>query len=377
VTNTAIISDACTHTLVYFREKKYWVTNRTEFRFPESGSGFSNPDNDPRGAWKADPFQVGGWRPNQQYEILNPITGKIYKPNKGSSWKNEYSKFKELLADNRIVFGKNGRAGPQRKRFLFEAMERGRVATTLWNEVETTTNATQHSKELFGDNAFTNPKPESFIEKILNLSTNPGDYVLDSFLGSGTTAAVAHKMGRRYIGIEMGEQAKTHCAVRLKKVIEGEQGGISKTTGWKGGGGFRFFTLGETVFDREGRIKPDISFEHLAAHIYFTETKTPVNRHISRNRKKKSPFLGIHDGTAYVLLYNGILGDKSVSGGNILTHATLNHIMYDIDMAAEKKGEKFKYKRMVIYGEATRLTHVSLQLNNIVFKQTPYDIKVW
>jgi adenine-specific DNA-methyltransferase len=184
-------------------------------------------------------------------------------------------------------------------------------------------------------------------------------------------------MGRRYIGVEMGEQAKTHCAARLKKVIEGEQGGISKAADWKGGGGFRFFTLGEAVFDREGRIKPDIPFEHLAAHIYFTETKTPMKRRISRNHKNKSPFLGVHDGTAYALLYNGILGDKSVLGGNVLTHQTLNYIMHEIDAAEEKNGGKFAYNQMVIYGEATRLPNVSLKSNNIIFKQTPYDIKVW
>jgi adenine-specific DNA-methyltransferase len=179
-------------------------------------------------------------------------------------------------------------------------------------------------------------------------------------------------MGRRYIGVEMGEQAKTHCAARLKKVIDGEQGGISEAVDWKGGGGFRFFTLGETVFDSERRIKSDISFENLAAHIFFTETKTPMKK-----TKKKSVFLGVHNDTAYALLYNGVLGDKSIGGGNVLTHKTLNHIMNDIDKAAKKKGEEFEYSQLVVYGEATRLAHVALQSNNIIFKQTPYEIKVW
>jgi adenine-specific DNA-methyltransferase len=219
---------------------------------------------------------------------------------------------------------------------------------------------------------FDGQKPEALVSRILTLATAPGDYVLDSFLGSGTTAAVAHKMGRRYIGVEMGEQAKTHCAARLKKVIDGEKGGISEAVGWSGGGGFRFFTLGEAVFDSERRIKPDISFEHLAAHIYFTETKTPMKKH-----KKKSPFLGIHNGAAYALLYNGILGDKAVNGGNVLTHTTLNRIMHDIDAAEKRKGGELEYNRLVIYGEASRLSNVSLKFNNIEFKQTPYDIKVW
>jgi len=215
-------------------------------------------------------------------------------------------------------------------------------------------------------------KPEALLEKIIELATNTDDLILDSFLGSGTTAAVAHKMGRRYIGIEMGEQAKTHCAVRLKKVIDGEQGGISKAIGWNGGGGFRFFTLGDEIFDSENRIKSDITFENLAAHIYFTETKTPMKK-----QKKKSAFLGIHNGIAYALLYNGILGDKSERGGNVLTHKTLNIIMNEIDTVEKKNKKTFEYETLVIYGEATKKSYVSLQENNIVFKQTPYDIKVW
>ena len=151
-------------------------------------------------------------------------------------------------------------------------------------------------------------KPEFLIARILKLITKENDLVLDSFLGSGTTAAVAHKMGRRYIGIEMGEHAKTHCAARLQKVIDGEQGGISKAVDWQGGGGFRFYHLGETIFDKDGRINKNIKFEHLAAHIWFSETKTPIVT------KDKSPLIGIYNKTAYYLLYNGILGDKSVSG---------------------------------------------------------------
>jgi adenine-specific DNA-methyltransferase len=247
------------------------------------------------------------------------------------------------------------------------------LSGTYWDFVGETKNL---SKE--GDVVFPNgKKPEKLIQRIFEMTTTPGDYVLDSFLGSGTTAAVAHKMGRRYIGVEMGEQAKTHCVVRLKKVIDGEQGGISEAVGWKGGGGFRFFSLGDAIFDNERRIKPDISFENLAAHIYFTETKTPINQHTITQRKRKSPFLGIHNDTAYALLYNGVLGDKSVSGGNVLTHHTLNYIKSEIEAVEKKKGGEFEYNQIVVYGEATRLTHVSLVFNNIIFKQTPYDIKVW
>ncbi len=237
VTNTALISGAHTHCLLYFKEKQYWIKNREHFRLPEPGEGFSNPDNDPRGPWKADPFQVGGWRPNQQYEIVNPNTGEVYLPKKGSSWKNDFNKFQKLLKDNRIVFGKHGKSAPQRKRFLSEASQRGRVSTTLWNDLDATTNATQHSKKLFRSSPFTNPKPENLVERILQLCSDEGDLILDSFAGSGTTGAVAHKMRRRWIMVELGKHCDTHIVPRLRKVIDGEdQGGITKTANWRKGG---------------------------------------------------------------------------------------------------------------------------------------------
>jgi adenine-specific DNA-methyltransferase len=188
VTNTALISVSHTYNLVYAKNIQHYTENRNEFRLKEDGNGFNNPDNDPRGAWKADPFQVGGWRPNQQYEIKNPKTGEIYKPNAGGSWKNDFKKFQELLKDNRIIFGVSGEAGPQRKRFLSEALERGRVTTTLWSDIETTTNGTQLLKKLLGGNYFDNPKPISLIKRFAELCTKSDDIILDFFAGSGTTA---------------------------------------------------------------------------------------------------------------------------------------------------------------------------------------------
>jgi adenine-specific DNA-methyltransferase len=142
---------------------------------------------------------------------------------------------------------------------------------------------------------FKTPKPERLIKKVLMISTNPGDIVLDSFLGSGTTAAVAQKMGRKFIGIEMGEHAESHCVPRLQKVIDGEQGGISKEAKWSGGGGFRFYRLGKPIFDHEGNITSAISFSQLAAHVWFSETKIPMRGN------PESPFLGVHQGVAYYL----------------------------------------------------------------------------
>ena len=214
------------------------------------------------------------------------------------------------------------------------------------------------------DDVFLTPKPERLIQRILHIATNPGDLVLDSFLGSGTTAAVAHKMGRCYIGIEMGEHAVTHCVPRLNKVIEGEQGGISKSVGWKGGGGYRFYRLGPPVFDAEGQVRSDITFSVLAAHVYFSETGRPLPV------DDKSPFLGIHDGHAYALLYNGVLGDRHPSNGNVLTRPTLAEIRSEIACRdADFSGP------LTVYGEQSRLSPATLAQQDIVFKQTPYDIK--
>ena len=167
-------------------------------------------------------------------------------------------------------------------------------------------------------------------------------------------------MGRRWIGIEMGEHARTHCLPRLRKVIEGEQGGISESVGWKGGGGFRFLQLGSHVFGEDGRLNPDIRFDDLAAYLWFLETRTPHER-----GQIRSPVLGIHDGSAVVLLYNGILGDKRPTGGNVLTSAILSQLLRELPAGRQ---------RTVIYGEACRLSDTRLRAAGITFKQIPYDL---
>lgn len=201
-------------------------------------------------------------------------------------------------------------------------------------------------------------KPEALIKRCLDLATAPGDLVMDSYLGSGTTAAVAHKMGRRWIGIERGEHAQEKVLPRLVSVVDGEQSGISGAVGWQGGGGFRFFKLGPTVFDEDGLIRQDIPYAHLAAHVWFVETGEP-----RRTRQKDdTPLLGVKDGTAYYLLYNGILGDRRVDGGNVLTLKLLSEL-------PPHDGPR------VIYGEATRLAADRLTSLGVVFKQIPYELK--
>lgn len=213
VTNTALISVGHTYNLVYAKSKEYFKENRNHFRLAEGGEGFANPDNDPRGPWKADPFQVGGWRPNQQYEIVNPITGKTYTPNDGCSWKNDYKKYQELMDDNRIVFGASGEAGPQRKRFLSEAEDRGKVSKTWWDDVGTTTNGTKAIKTLFGGKSvFSNPKPIDLIKRFIELGDHTRNgIVLDFFAGSGTTAQAVQEVNsdqssrRRFVMVQLPE----------------------------------------------------------------------------------------------------------------------------------------------------------------------------
>lgn len=204
-------------------------------------------------------------------------------------------------------------------------------------------------------------KPEQLLKRIFEMSTSEGDLVLDSFLGSGTTAAAAHKMKRKYIGIEFGEQAVTHCQKRLKDVVENEQSGITTSVNWKGGGGFKFYRLGEVIFNENGSLKEGISFNALAAHIWYGDTKN------SLTQKEKSPLLGVHNGIAYYLLYNGILGDRRPDGGNVLTSNVLA-ILPEHPLDAEN-GKK------VIYGETSRMGAARLKSENIIFKQIPYDVR--
>lgn len=257
-------------------------------------------------------------------------------------------------------FGKDGIGMPRKKTYLKE--QEGRTSWTWWSNDEV--GNTQESKKeiigLFGsDSQFGTPKPERLLHRIVHIATKPGDLVLDSFLGSGTTAAVAHKMGRKWIGVEMGDHAVTHCAPRIVKVIEGEQGGISKAVEWKGGGGFTFYRLGEEIFDEEGRLRSGIKFPALAAHVWFSETGIPYRG------AGDSPFLGNHASRGFALLYNGILGDKSVTGGNVLTGA----VLASIRATAGHDGP------LTIYGEASRIGAARLKAEGVTFKQTPYDVK--
>jgi adenine-specific DNA-methyltransferase len=204
--------------------------------------------------WTSGPLQRNEARDYAIYPIRSPKTGKEHWPPKGTSWRFTKEKIPELIAENRIWFGEAGNNVPRLKRFLHEVND-SVPATTWWDYQGFGHNdeARRESKALADDaDVFATPKPERLLEKVLTLATNPKDLVLDSFAGSGTTGAVAHKMGRRWIMIELGEHCHTHIIPRLQKVIDGEdQGGISKEVNWQGGGGFRYYHLAPSLLEKD------------------------------------------------------------------------------------------------------------------------------
>ncbi len=214
---------------------------------------YKNPDNDPRGVWKTGDMSVGPRIESNVYKVITPSGREVYPP-EGRSWVFNEDRFKEMLVDNRIWFGRDGNNVPSVKRFLSETKQ-GIVALTMWfrEEVGDSQEGKREVKAINSDSVFSTPKQERLIERILSLGSKEGDLILDSFLGSGTTAAVAHKMGRKYIGIEMGDHAYTHCKLRLDKVIDGsDQGGISKSVDWQGGGAYKFYELAPSLINKDG-----------------------------------------------------------------------------------------------------------------------------
>ena len=236
--------------LVYAKSSIGFELNKLP-RSAEANSAYKNPDNDPRGPWQSDNFSVGPAIESKIYEITTPFGRKVLPP-KGRCWLLTKERFQEFLDDNRIWFGSKGEGVPRIKRFLSEVKD-GITAQTLWTyqEVGHNQDAKKEAKVFNSNSIFDTPKPEKLMERVIMLASNEGDFVLDSFLGSGTTAAVAHKMGRRWIGVELGEHAKTHCVPRLKQVVDGEQGGISKAVNWQGGGGFKFYTLAPSLLKQD------------------------------------------------------------------------------------------------------------------------------
>ena len=282
--NRTDISTVHDNILVFAKDRLKWQLIRNPLPTSEAQlSRYSNPDNDPRGVWASLPAHAKaekGRRKEQFFTVITP-SGRAVDPPAGRCWLYTQERFDEMIADNRIWFGENGSNAPRVKKFLTE-VQTGLVPSSIWmhTEVGTTGTAKAQLTGLFpGETPFSTPKPEQLVERVLQIASNPGDLVMDSFAGSGTTAAVAHKMKRRWIMVELGDHCYTHIIPRLKKVIDGEdQGGITKAVDWKGGGGFRFYELAPSLLKKDKWdnyiINPEYNAEMLAEamckHLGFT-----------------------------------------------------------------------------------------------------------
>jgi len=255
--NRTDISTSHDYVMIFTRDRARWQRNFLPFGDEQTGR-FSNPDNDPRGDWASLPAHAKagkGRRTSQYYEITLP-SGRAVNPPPGRCWAFVRERFDEMVDDNRIWFGKNGDGVPRVKVFLDE-VEQGLVPTTLWlkDDVGTTAEAKREIVGLFpGVTPFDTPKPERLMHRIVHIASNPGDVVLDPFAGSGTTAAVAHKLGRRWVTVEQSAATvETFTRPRLERVVAGDDpGGITEAAGWEGGGGFRVLEVGPSMFAESG-----------------------------------------------------------------------------------------------------------------------------
>jgi adenine-specific DNA-methyltransferase len=273
--NREAIGDVHEYILVYSKSPTRFKEQRNLVPMNEDQAKvYKNPNNDPNGRWRPVPLtaQSGHATKDQFYGIPAP-GGKVFTPPPGRCWGISKQTYETYLREGRIYFGKNNNSQPNFIRYLSEVP--GVTPWTWWPSDEVGHNDVSKKEilTLFGqDNIFDTPKPETLIQRILHIATSGDDLVLDSFLGSGTTAAVAHKMGRRWIGVELGEHAYTHCKARLDKVIDGEQGGISAAVNWKGGGGYTFYELAPSLLERHStlpvyRINKEYTFEMLCEAI--------------------------------------------------------------------------------------------------------------
>lgn len=251
---------------------KKWKTSRN--LLVKDNTRLLNRDNDSRGPWADAPFTAPGYRRAQQYDIVTP-TGQILHPPRGRSWYATEPTYQDLLADGRIWFPKGGDGSPRLK--LFAHQLRGLVPFTVWGTSDTGTNddAKRHLLDMFSDQeVFDTPKPESLLERIIHIATNPDELVVDIFGGSGTTAAVAHKMRRRWVVAERNAQTVIDFLLpRLQRVVDGsDPGGVTEATSWVGGGNFGVVHVSPRFGELNGSYKPEFIKQHLRSMADHDET---------------------------------------------------------------------------------------------------------
>jgi site-specific DNA-methyltransferase (adenine-specific)/adenine-specific DNA-methyltransferase len=323
--------------------------------------------NDGKGLWRPDNLSVKSYSKGYDFPIKNPITNNEYHPPNGRCWMSNPEQILRWIEEGRIFFGAKGDGAPQLKRYLNE-VQNGVVPVSYWNyeDVNHTDGAKKELKNLFSESKspFETPKPTLLIERILQLATNKDSIILDTFAGSGTTAHAVLNLNkqdggnRQFILVEMDKTiAETITAERNKRVIEGYNN--AKNEPVEGlGGGFQFYRLSkEPLFTADGQVRPDVTFAQLAEFVWFKETGTGFTGNAD------SPLLGVFHNSAVYLLYNGILGDCDPEKGNVLTPSIYKTL-------PPFQGRK------IIYATACRGGDSWLNREQIVLKQTPYELTI-
>ena len=334
-------------------------------------SRFSNPDNDPRGPWVADPMDAPNIRENLTYEIVNPNTGTAHLPPEGRCWRFTRERFDNALHDNRIVFGKSGNTRPQYKRFLTEARERGTNIFTIWSDVGTATDATRQLQQIFGrGQSFPTPKPDNLIEKIVRIATDTDSFVLDSFAGSGTTAHAVLAQNkedggnRKFILVECEDYADSITAERVRRVIKGVPKARDKSLQEGLDGGFTYCTLGapievERMLTGEGLP----SYSGLAAYLLHTASGISAGA-ATLERKNEDGLFYTNGATDYYLLYEPDL-DWLSSNAGILNEERARRI----STASRGSGRK-----AIVFGPGKFIGQRDLTPMGITFCQLPYEM---
>ncbi|MCY2928599.1 MAG: site-specific DNA-methyltransferase [Planctomycetota bacterium] len=360
------------YVVVYAKNKAQWHPHRLP-RSTEQLKNYKNPDDDPRGPWNSATYtcnKSAEERPNLYHGITNPNTGEVIWPRKTAVWKYDAAAHQEHVRQNLVWWGKDGQAKmPRIKLFLDGVRDVVPRSVLPYVDCGSTQEARTELLSLIEEVPFTTPKPVRLIKRILHVATNKDSLVLDSFAGSGTTGHAVLDLNkadggsRRFIMVEMDENiCRNITAQRVSRAAAGyarKNGNGESVSVPPLGGGFRYCTLGSPLFDEHGNIAGEVKFDDLAAHVYFAETGQPL----PKRKNGRSPLLGVHNGAAVYLLYNGILGDKRVNGGNVLTASTLASL-------PAHDGPR------VIYGEGNRMGRDRLKREGVAFRQIPYEIKV-
>ena len=314
---------------------------------------FKNPDNDPRGPWVSSDFTAQGWRPNQMYEITTP-NGLKMTPPEGRCWRHLEDVYKQLLSEGRLWFGSDGKGVPRKKTYLNE--KEGKGVWTWWTneEVGHTQEATQELASILGKAIFDYPKPIRLINRIIRLASDPGDIILDSFAGSGTTAHALLNLNkdggeRNFILVEMMDYADSITAERVKRVINGYGEGKNAVKGT--GGNFSFYDLGDTLLLPDGNLNEDVGEAKIRDYIWYTETKDPMTDAVSTDE----PYcLGKSRDTAYYFYYK---------------KDEITTLDYDFLSTVKTKAAGY-----IIYADLCTISDEELKKWNITFKKIPRDI---